>query len=179
MRKYLTRFTAVLILLSSNSVFSNDTEINKHQFISPFVYSAVLSGAQEVTDPKGGVETDRRGRVFAVFDAGFKNMRVRVRLSSGKDVVAMHFHCGRAGQNGPLALGLFSPGPLTLNGKVVVGKLTNSDVLGEDCDALIGQPINNLVSLAAAMKAGLIYLNVHTIENPPGELRGQLSVYPG
>ena len=167
----------LIILLSSNNSFAqaNSAEYSQHNFKRHFTFfNSTLSGEQEVTDPAGGVQTDRRGRVLAFFDAGYTKMKIRVRLGSAENVVAMHFHCGRAGENGPLALGLISPGPLSFQGNVVRGTLKNSDVSGADCAAVIGQPINNLVSLAAAMKAGLIYLNVHTTDNPAGEIRGQM-----
>jgi hypothetical protein len=43
-----------------------------------------------------------------------------------------------------------------------------------DCPALRGRPINNIASLAFAMRDGLIYANVHTVANTGGEVRGQL-----
>ena len=167
----------IIILLSTQSSLAQESGADSLQqnFNRNFAFfKSTLSPEQEVTDPAGDVQSDRRGDVIALFDAGFTKMRVRVRLSSADNVAAMHFHCGRAGENGPLAIGLISPGRLSLNGNFVRGTLRNSDVLGADCDAVIGQPINNLVSLAAAMQAGLIYLNVHTIDNPSGELRGQM-----
>jgi hypothetical protein len=43
-----------------------------------------------------------------------------------------------------------------------------------DCPTPIGMPINNIASLAFAMRDGLIYANVHTVANSGGEARGQL-----
>ncbi len=54
------------------------------------------------------------------------------------------------------------------------GTLTNTDFLGADCTGTTGRPINNIASLALAARDGLIYVNVHTILNPAGEVRGQL-----
>ncbi len=56
------------------------------------------------------------------------------------------------------------------------GTLTNADItdVGADCVPAIGRPVNNIASLAFAARDGLIYANVHTVANPPGEIRGQL-----
>lgn len=180
MRKLITLLgSLILILLSIQNSFAQERSVGTSQdhLKRHFTFfDSTLSGAQEVTNPAGGVTTDRRGRVLAFFDSGYTKMRVIVRLSSAENVIGMHFHCGRAGENGPIALGLIAPGPLSLQGNVVRGILTNSDVLGTGCDIVIGQPINNLVSLAAAMSAGLVYLNVHTTDYQSGEIRGQLGV---
>jgi len=42
------------------------------------------------------------------------------------------------------------------------------------CEELIGRPVRNIASLTAAPFEGLIYANVHTIDNPAGEVRAQL-----
>ena len=180
MMRIFTLFTTTIILLLgmqysvAQQTGSGDLQSSSTRNFT--TYTAVISGAQEVTDPAGGVLTRRLGRVAAFFNSTYSRMQVIVRLNSAADVVGMHFHCGRAGENGPLALGLISPGPLVIQGNSVAGVLTNSDVMGDDCLAIIGQPVNNLVSLAAAMEAGLIYINVHTTQYPAGEIRGQMSL---
>ena len=50
----------------------------------------------------------------------------------------------------------------------------DTDFTGADCVPAIGRPVNNIASLAFAARNGLIYANVHTVANPPGEVRGQL-----
>jgi hypothetical protein len=55
---------------------------------------------------------------------------------------------------------------VTVNGILVEGTATAADVSGPlagDLDALI-----------AAMRAGDTYVNVHTVEFRPGEIRGQI-----
>ena len=56
----------------------------------------------------------------------------------------------------------------------VEGVLTNADFTGADCVPIIGRPVNNIAALAFAMEQGLIYINVHTTDNLPGEVRGQM-----
>lgn len=137
-------------------------------------FGARLSSAQEVPDnASNGV-----ARTLASFDNAFTQVAVNVEIDLASlegAVTAAHFHCGQAGANGPIALGLINPGPLALNGNTIQGTLTNDDFPAMDsCLDAIGRPVNNVASLAAAMQAGLIYANIHTEAFPGGELRGQM-----
>lgn len=97
-------------------------------------------------------------------------------------IVAGHLHLGAPGENGPVVAFLFNDdtreqriftaGP-TRNGRVptlltrINGSLTGADLVGP----LQGQPLDRLV---AEIRAGNVYVNVHSQANPGGELRGQL-----
>ncbi|MDJ0848578.1 MAG: CHRD domain-containing protein [Myxococcota bacterium] len=84
--------------------------------------------------------------------------------------------------NGPIVLFLAviapiaGPGGEDVDGELTDDTSTNADLeVGDfaanpDC----GVPVNNIASLRAAMEKGLIYLNVHSEFNPPGEVRAQL-----
>lgn len=139
------------------------------------------TGAQEVVFDvdgnfvPGGVATNAVVKAKARFDAGLTRVDVDVRIDNlVGNFAAAHFHCGRPGQNGPVAFGLINPGPLSLDGNRIRGTLDNSHFTGADCSGLLGRPVNNIAALAFAMKKGLIYLNVHSDVFPPGEARGQL-----
>ena len=136
-------------------------------------FEADLSTAQEVPTPGPGSIT--KADVKADFDKALTEVRVRLRVTGGANVVAAHFHCALPGEAGPVAFGLFSPGPLTFDGEEAKGTLTNADFsAGADCRPTVGRPVSNIAALAFAMRNGLIYANVHTTDNPPGEVRGQL-----
>ena len=180
-KKYNTVISLMVSFLVAAGVNANESNLsnaeNDRSSSNQFdLFQTVLSGAQEVIDGNGDVETDLKARAFAAFNADYSRMNFKIRFNTGSDetIVAMHFHCGAAGQNGPLALGIFAPGPLSLDGNQVLGKLTNDDVLGMDCQNTINRPVNNLVSLAQAMREGLIYLNVHSQQFPGGVVRGQM-----
>ncbi len=112
--------------------------------------------------------------VKAKFDRALTEVDVKLKVDGGSNVVAAHFHCARPGVPGPVAFGLFSPGPLLFDGEQAMGILTNADFTGADCVPIIGRPVNNIAALALAMRDGLIYINLHTTDNLPGEVRGQM-----
>jgi len=136
-------------------------------------FKANLSGAQEVP----GVATVTEGRVKASANNDFSEMRVDLDVFDGVAITQAHFHCGRPGQNGPVVVFLFGfvVGGVDVDGQLARVTLTNDDFFGADCSGIvIGRPVNNIVSLAFAMRDGLIYANVHSVGNPPGEIRGQM-----
>ena len=149
-----------------------------------FDLQARLSGEQEVTPPAApsvpslGVITDARARVQIEVEKDLSSFRFRLIVRNGNDVTQAHLHCGRPGQNGPVVVFLSA---LNAEGQDVNGVLAHGTRRNEHiepgaaaCEELIGRPINNIASLAAAAFDGLIYANVHTIQNPAGEVRGQL-----
>ena len=160
MRTILAISLAVFVSLIASSVFASGLR-----------FRAELSGAQETPT----VATDGTGEVEVEFDDAFTKVNVRLTVSNTVGaVVAAHFHCARPGANGPVAFGLFSPGPLAFDGEKAEGVLTNADFTGAPCMATIGRPVSNIAALAFAMRDGLIYTNVHTTFALGGELRGQL-----
>ena len=141
-----------------------------------------LSAAQEVQEFE--VDSGGRSRATIRFARDFRSARVRVRFSGlHGEVTRLHLHCNVAGANGPVAIGLIdtvaaaldNSDVIHLNGDLITGTITNLQFPAEDpCPGVIGRPVNNIVSLAAAIDAGLIYWNLHTTAFPAGELRGQV-----
>jgi hypothetical protein len=134
-------------------------------------FQARLTGAQEVPQR----DSPAKAVIEAEFDLGFTKLDVELNVSDntvGK-ITRAHFHCAGPGANGPIVFGLFDPGPFPV-GNRVDGTLTNDDYTGADCVPSIGRVVNNLASLAFAMRDGLIYANVHTTVFSGGELRGQM-----
>jgi hypothetical protein len=143
-------------------------------------FNSNLSGAQEVVFENGnfvpgGTDTNAEARIKAKFDKELTKVEVNLRIKDLEgNFTRAHFHCGRAGQNGPIAFGLVDPGPLVFDGQRIEGALTNLDFTGVDCIPVVGRPVNNIAALAFAMRDGLIYINVHSDLFPLGETRGQM-----
>jgi len=134
-------------------------------------FEAELSGAQEV--PGVAQVFIISASISAKFEKDLSAVEVKLVIEGGINALAAHFHCGLAGTNGPVVVTLFSgmAGPLMFDGAEASGTLTNADVGDLNCG---GQPVNNIASLAAAMRNGSIYTNVHTLDILSGEVRGQM-----
>ncbi len=123
-------------------------------------FVAHLTGASEVP----AVETRAVGQAVVIETPN----RVLHSVSVGNivDVVAAHIHCAPEGMNGPVGITLFSGGPVG-SGKLAGGLLPDPDV-ENGCGWL------TIDDALAAIEAGGAYVNVHTLENLGGEVRGQL-----
>lgn len=164
-------FLLMLLLLGFSSAVWAANELK---------FDSSLSGAQEITSPAGGVVTDTTGEIEVEFDKALTQATFRLTARNGTGIIQAHFHCASAGMNGPIVAFLF--GPIASPG-IDVGEgsvqdvLDNSDIRSpetpEDIEAC-GVPLNNIASLAFAMRAGKIYANVHSSAFPAGVMRGQL-----
>jgi hypothetical protein len=129
-------------------------------------YATHLTGDQQVVP----VDTSAQGQAKFQFNDDFTELRYRINVANIDDVIGIHIHCAPAGANGPIALPfLGNPfvDPVNVNGTIVMGTATSADVAATDCGT-------TLPELAEAMAAGNTYVNVHTVENRPGEIRGQI-----
>ncbi|WP_025025933.1 CHRD domain-containing protein [Caldalkalibacillus mannanilyticus] len=129
------------------------------------MFSARLRGAEEVPP----VRTNARG--FAIFSLSRDGRRLRyiVAAENIRNTTEGHIHLGRRGENGPIVAFLFGPfrRPVSVRRGFVVGTITQNDLVGP----LAGR---SLASLIRQMRRGNTYVNVHTTQNPGGEIRGQI-----
>ena len=100
---------AAIILTGSSTAFAGS-------FGEDLSFGAELSTDQEIPAPGPGLI--EKSNVSAKFDQAFTEVDVRLKIAGGDNVVAAHFHCALPGEIGPVAFGLFSPGPLVFDGSV-------------------------------------------------------------
>jgi hypothetical protein len=147
--------TAVLSAFKgATSVFAQEQKFNSK-----------LTGQSEVP-PK---TTEATGTAFFFYDG--KSMHYEVDVTNINNVTLAHIHQGKTGINGPVVVVLLNsePKPLGMvHGPLAQGNFTAADLKGP----LAGKQLFDLVNM---IKNGDAYVNVHTTQNPGGEIRGQLS----
>lgn len=117
--------------------------------------------------PEGDVVTEASGSASFVLDDGVVTYSIEVADITG--VTAAHIH-GPAGvnENAGVIVGLFAGpegGTGAVNGELASGTFTAADITAS------GIAMDSLLVL---MRTGQSYVNVHTVANPPGEIRGQI-----
>ncbi len=130
-------------------------------------YNAHLTGDQEVaTTP---VVTNATGQVNLKLSADGTKLYYKLIVANIESVRFAHLHLGAAGSNGPVLVDLFMPATPVVSpqGVLAEGVITAASLKG----SWAGKPLSDLV---AAIEAGNVYANVHSIQYPGGELRGQV-----
>lgn len=128
-------------------------------------FGAKLSGDESVP----AVKSVAKGEAEFTLGGYGKELTYKLTVTDLENVTAAHIHLGKKGENGPPLAGLFA-GPRkdgTFSGVLAQGMISDKELMG----SLSGKPLSALVEL---IKSGDAYVNVHTVGNPAGELRGQI-----
>lgn len=115
------------------------------------------------------VRTIATGDTFFRLSQDGSRLFFRLVVRNIRQVTQAHIHLGRIGQNGPIVAFLFGQSRFGISVRrgVVSGVLTRNSLVGP----LEGKPLSNLIK---EIRRGNTYVNVHTIQNPDGEVRGQI-----
>lgn len=142
-------------------------EIRGQLGLASFNFGADLSGANEVPP----VETSGTGFAALSVDVGQDSIDYTVLTHGLVDVTQAHIHIGAPDVNGPVAAFLFGFADPAVNsdGILAQGTITEGDLIATD-DVFDG----TMATLLDHLRAGTAYVNVHTIANPPGEIRGTI-----
>lgn len=129
-----------------------------------------LKGENEVP----AVETNAQGQATFKLSKDGESIQYKLIVANIENVFMAHIHNAPAGENGGVVVWLYpSPPPPQLiegrfQGVLAEGTITADDLIGN----LAGQSIEDLLD---EIKAGNTYVNVHTSQNPGGEVRGQIN----
>jgi len=133
------------------------------------IFVTHLSGDEEVP----AVDTKAQGQAIFMLSKDGTELRFILIAAKLENITMSHIHLAPVGQNGPIVVWLYplAPPPLlipgTFNGVLSSGTITETDLVGP----LEGMSLSALLS---EMMAGNTYVNIHTEQNPGGEIRGQL-----
>ena len=161
--------TSLAMAVSSGAMATNSDTVPEFGN----VVVASLSGFEEVPS----VSTNAEGQFFAEI----LEDRLEYRLSYAgleSDATQAHIHFGRRGTNGGVSAFLCS----NLNGPegtqtcpitegVITGTITAQEVVGPEDQGIAPGEFEELIR---AILNEAAYANVHTVDHPAGEIRGQI-----
>jgi CHRD domain len=104
-------------------------------------------------------------------------------VTPGSDVTQAHLHVANPSVNGEIVVFLCANDPIVTPAPgtarecppspgEVEGEIIPNDVLADDGGVLVA---GDLEGLAILIRQGSVYANVHSVDHPSGEVRGQLS----
>ncbi len=161
-RRHILTSVSIAVLLLTLSVPMSAGEV-PNNFVAP------LSGDQEVPP----VDTDATGLARFQLSHDGTELTYRLIVANVENVTQAHIHLGARGVNGPVVVWLYPSGPPAqlipgrTDGTLGTGTITAEDLVGQ----LEGASLDDLVEV---LRAGEAYVNVHTSQHPPGEIRGQI-----
>jgi hypothetical protein len=145
-----------------------DVEVQLSRAV-PKNYHTHASGAEEVP----AVNTRAQGQLKLQLSKDGESLSYKLIVANIHNVTQAHLHKAPAGVNGPVVAWLYPSAPPAqlipgrTQGVLAEGEITSASLVGQ----LAGQPLSALIE---EIVAGNIYVNVHTSQFPPGEVRGQV-----
>lgn len=157
--------TAVVGTVGVIAQIPNEATAQEEEEVQEF--DAILAGSFEV--PR--VQTNASGFAELEVEDGSDSMEYGIIVINIDKVTQAHIHQGNSTQAGPVVAPLFNAstpsGPII--GDLTEGSITAADLMGP----LQGQELSDLITL---MENGQAYVNVHTEQNPDGEIRGTIEL---
>lgn len=151
------------------ALIANATPASAASMMDDRMFKTALSGSEEVP----ATTSTAQGIAHFTISPDNKELHYSVIVHNLENAVGAHLHCAPRGQNGPVVATLFSTtNPHDVHGELATGKIMEDDisVAGMGCSP----SIRTLAHLAQAMREGRIYANVHTVQHPDGDIRGQV-----
>jgi hypothetical protein len=127
----------------------------------PPTISVSLTGNEEVPP----VQTEATG-VAEFKQVGTEYRAYSVKATNIQGATAGHIHLGAKGENGPVVFTLFKY-DTPMNQVLETGTITADKFEGP----MAGKQLSDL---ATAGVNDMLYVNIHTVQNPNGEIRGQI-----
>ncbi len=156
MRRVLSLFGAALFVMFASAVQAQAQTTN---------FTATLHGGNEVP----GVSTGAAGTATVTYNSATGEVTYRVEVyNMPVGTTAAHFHVGAAGVAGPVVVNMTVSTGIS-NDFAITGTASSSSLVPR-----AAQGIGSWDDFVQALLLGNIYVNVHSTNNPGGELRGQV-----
>jgi hypothetical protein len=138
-----------------------------------FNFRSPMSGDAERPIP---VVTDATGVATYKLSADETELSYRLIVANIDGVTQSHIHCGGPEDAGPVVAFLFgfNAAGVTENGVLAEGTITAANVIPRADSPACPGGVANLADLVEKLRTGGAYTNVHTLEWPGGEIRGQI-----
>lgn len=135
-------------------------------------FRAEPSGAAEVPPNASSAEADFKLKLS--HDSARFDLKIDEPIT---DALMAHLHLAPAGVNGPVVVWLYpheAQSPQLIAGEFE-GRLDKGTITVDD---LVGPLAGDWDAFVAAVEAGNLYVNVHTVALPGGEIRAQVETHP-
>lgn len=185
--RHLTSFTALLVLASlavgcdgegvaptESAAFSHGAGLGTPPAARNF--RAPLNPGEEVPSPSLTATKNPTGNSTFRLDGNGAELTYKLIAANIRNVTQAHIHCGPAGVAGPVVAFLFGfvADGVDPNGILAEGTVTAGDVIPRPDSEVCPGGVADFGDMLAHIRAGTAYVNVHTIQNPAGEIRGQI-----
>lgn len=162
----------ILLLLGLLTALATATTVLAGKEGGQRQFQAQLSGANEVP----ANDSNGTGQGLVRFSRDETSLTFKLAAWNLDGVTMAHIHCGPEGANGPVALFLYGPNPVGVSpsGLLSQGTATDADIRPVAASDVCPGGVATLADLIKHIRAGNAYVNVHSIDFPPGEIRGQL-----
>lgn len=140
-------------------------------------FTAPLSGDAERPDP---VDTNATGVGIFHLSKDGTELSYKLIVANIENVLQAHIHCGSAEVAGPVVAFLYPSGPPPVlipgrtDGILAEGTITAGDVIPRPDSPACPGGVADFDDLLAKLRSGDAYVNVHTVQFPGGEIRGQI-----
>jgi hypothetical protein len=152
---------AIMVATLSALIFSSYGLTSLVLAQGPPTIPVSLTGNEEVppvqTEATGIAEFKQEGTEYRAYS---------VKATNIQGATAGHIHLGAKGENGPVVYTLFKYDTPT-NQVLETGTITADKLEGP----MAGKQLSDL---ATAGVNGMLYVNIHTVQNPNGAIRGQV-----
>lgn len=132
-------------------------------------FHANLSGKNQ----SPAIDTPAHGRATFTLGKSGRTLSYRLYVTDIENVSMAHIHIGGPGKEGPVAVWLYPSHPPA---QVKKGKFTGNLASGVITASKLQGPLKGktIADLVQEIKSGDAYVNVHTVQHPAGEIRGQI-----